>query len=151
MSFVNDVNNVVEPMVGGSSDFPQRMLNESIVQQAPLAFAPTNGPKKQYKNVVKAAEPTEIEDIKEEQENLSDRLDKLESDATPTKSKNLKDFWKKHHKKVKTAVLIGIAAYAGYRLFLKGKISFGRGGYSPEPSFDAPPMAEHGEITSDQI
>tara|TARA_B100000927_G_C16318776_1_gene410504 strand:+ start:325 stop:777 length:453 start_codon:yes stop_codon:yes gene_type:complete len=150
MSFVNDVNNVVEPMVGGSSDFPQRMLNESFVQQAPLAFAPTSGPSKSYKNVSQAADPEPIAEIKEEQENLSDRLDKLEAEESG-KAKNAKQFFKKHHKKIKTAVLIGIAVYAGYRLFLKGRLNFGRGGFSPDPSFDSPSMESGGEITSDQI
>lgn len=150
MSFVNDVNNVVDPMVGGSSDFPQRMLNESFVEQTPLAFAPTSGPTKSYKNMTKAAEAPAIDEIKEEQENLSDRLDKLESEGEG-KAKSAKEFWKKHHKKIKTGILVGIALYAGYRLFLKGRFNFGRGGFSPEPSYEAPPMDTAGEITSDQI
>lgn len=150
MSFVNDVNNYVEPMVGGSSDFPQRMLNESFAQQAPLAFAPTSG-SKSYKNVAQQAAPSVVEEIQEEQENLSDRLDKLEADA-PQKTKGVKQFWKKHHKKIKTGILVGIALYAGYHMFLKGRLKFGQGGHSPSPApMPAPEMEAGGEINAGDI
>ena len=78
--------------------------------------------------------------MKEEQENLSDRLDKLESEK-PEKKKNIKGFWKKHNKKIKTGLLIGIALYAGYRLFLKGRLKFGQGG---QATADPMPMMEAG-------
>ena len=154
MSFMNDP---YDAMVGGSNDFPQRVLNESYVQQAPLAFAPTAGPKKTYKKVAGDSEVAvssgAIKDIQEEQQNLSDRLDKLEND-TPQKTRSAKEFWKKHHKKIKTGLLVGIALYAGYRLFLKDKFSFKFGGgghtptdYAPQPT----PMESGGEITSGDI
>ena len=144
MTFVNDQ---MDLMVGGSQDFPQRMLEQNYAQNAPLAFAPTSGPQKSHKNIVKASD-LPIEEIKEEQENLSDRLDKLEAE-TAEKPKSAKSFWKKHHKKIKTGILVGIALYAGYRLFLKGRIKFGHGGHaSADPM---PPMESAGEITSAEI
>lgn len=147
MSFIDDVNNTMNPMVGGSGDYPQRMLNESFVQQNPLAFSQASGPAP--KNV---AGPSPLDEVKEEQENLSDRLDKLEADTTK-KPKSAKEFWKKHSKKIKTGVLVGIALYAGYRLFLKGKLNFGRGGSTePMPQAAPAPAADPaGEINSADI
>ena len=134
-------------LVGGSQDFPQRMLEQNYAQDAPLAFAPVSGPKESYKKIAEAS-PAPIEEIKEEQENLSDRLDKLEAEKAE-KPKSAKGFWKKHHKKIKTGILVGIALYAGYRLFLKGRIKFGHGGHaSADPM---PPMESGGEITRAEI
>jgi hypothetical protein len=135
MSFVDDQ---IGMMVGGSGDFPQRMLEQTYVSSAPLAFAPTSGSTPKYKNST-AESPSQIAEMKEEQENLSDRIDKIEAEA-PKKSKTIKGFYKKHHKKIKTGILIGIALYAGYRLFLKGKFSFGQGGHTqadPMPTMEA--------------
>jgi hypothetical protein len=143
MSFVDDQ---IGMMVGGSGDFPQRMLEQTYVSSAPLAFAPTSGSTPKYKNST-AESPSEIREMKEEQENLSDRLDKIESEA-PKKSKNLKDFWKKHHKKIKTGLLVGIALYAGYRLFLKGRFKLGQGGHTPTDPM--PPMETGGEMPTPQ-
>ena len=154
MSFADDQYDV---MVGGSNDFPQRVLNESYVQQAPLAFAPTTGPKKSYKKVSGNSEETPstsvVKEIQDEQQNLSDRLDKLENEV-PQKTRSAKEFWKKHHKKIKTGLLVGVALYAGYRLFLKDKFSFKFGGGGHTPMDSAPPpmsMESGGEITSGDI
>ena len=144
MTFVNDQ---MDLLVGGSQDFPQRMLEQNYAQNSPLAFAPVSGPQKSYKKIAEAT-PAPIEEIKEEQENLSDRLDKLEAETT-SKPKSAKGFFQKHQKKIKTGILIGIALYAGYRLFLKGRIKFGHGGHaSADPM---PPMESGGEITSAEI
>lgn len=148
MSFVNDVNNYVDPMVGGSGDFPQRMLEQSYGEGAPMAFSPASAAPKSYKKMTQAADTTPISEIKEEQENLSDRLDKLESDV-PTKTKGVKGFYKKHHKKIKTGILVGIALYAGYRLFLKGRLKFGHGGHTSHDPM--PPMESGGEMPSPEV
>ena len=87
MSFANDQMDVMV----GVNDFPQRVLNETYVQQAPLAFAPTAGPKeKKYKQVVEA-EKSSMDEIKEELQNVSDRLDKMESEnVEPARQKGCK-------------------------------------------------------------
>ena len=145
MSFIDDVNNTMNPMVWGSGDFPQRMLNQSFVQRSPVSFTQASG------NQQNPAPPSDMDEIKEEQENLSDRLDKLEAD-TPKKSKNVKEFLKKHNKKIKTGILVGIALYAGYRLFLKGKINFRRGGsVEPMPQAAPTPAEPMSEINSADI
>lgn len=151
MSFVDDVNNLTDPLVGGSGDFPQRMLNEGM-GGGQLAFAPTPSPS--YRNMAQQPAPSPISEIKEEQENLSDRLDKLESEA-PKKSKSVKQWAKKNRKKIKVALLVGVALYAGYHLFLKGKLKFGQGGQAPDPMppapAPAPQMETGGEIDSGDI
>lgn len=151
MSFVNDQ---MDMMVGGSNDFPQRVLNESYVQEAPLAFAPTSGPKeKKFKQVV-AEQKSSTDEIKEEIQNLNDRLDKIETDNTPApKSKGVKGFLKTHRKKIQTGLLIGIALYAGYRLFLKDRLNFkfGSGGHTPEPMPSSVGMESGGEISDIDI
>ena len=151
MSFANDQMDV---MVGGSNDFPQRVLNETYVQQAPLAFAPTTGPKeKKYKQVVEA-EKSSMDEIKEELQNVSDRLDKMESEnVEPARQKGVKGWLKTNRKKIQTGLLIGIALYAGYRLFLKDRINFkfGSGGHTPEPMPSSMSMESGGEIGSADI
>ena len=64
MSFVDDVNNLTDPLVGGSGDFPQRMLNEGR-GGGQLAFAPTPSPS--YRNMAQQPAPSPISEIKEEQ------------------------------------------------------------------------------------
>ena len=82
------------------------------------------------------------------------RLDKLESEA-PKKSKSVKQWAKKNRKKIKVALLVGVALYAGYHLFLKGKLKFGQGGQAPDPMppapAPAPQMETGGEIDSGDI
>jgi len=150
MSFVDEQMNIkqMDMMVGGSGDFPQRMLEQTYGTNAPLAFAPTSGSAPKYKNST-AETPSEIIEMKEEQENISDRLDKLETQEEPKKSKNIKGFYKKHHKKIKTGILIGIALYAGYRLFLKGRLKFGSGGHTSQAPM--PPMESGGEMQTPEL
>ncbi len=151
MSFVNDQMNV---LVGGSNDFPQRALNETYANEAPLAFAPSAGPKeKKYKQVVEA-QKSSVDEIKEELQNVTDRLDKMESEnVEPARQKGAKGWFKTHRKKIQTGVLIGFALYAGYRLFLKDRFNFkfGMGGHTPEPMPSSMGMESGGEIGSADI
>ena len=150
MSFVDEQINIrqMDMMVGGSGDFPQRMLEQTYRTNAPLAFSSTSGSAPKYKNST-AESPSDIAEMKEEQENISDRLDKLEAQEEPKNSKNIKGFYEKHHKKIKAGILIGIALYAGYRLFLKGRLKFGNGGYNSQAPM--PPMESGGDMQTPEL
>ena len=149
MSFIDEQMNIkqMDMMVGGSGDYPQRMLEQTYGTNAPLACEPKSGSTPKYKNST-AESPSEILEMKEEQENLADRLDKLETEK-PEKKKNIKGFWKKHNKKIKTGLLVGIALYAGYRLFLKGRFKFGQGGHATADPM--PTMETGGEMQTPSV